>query len=293
MDKKTVTYYSEGHVIVADLYTPEGFDETKRYPALVQCQGFSGIRDMMMEDFARFFTGAGFVCLAPDYRGWGDSGGERGRLAPLEQVDDIRNGLTFLQAQPFVDGERLCAFGASFGGLIAPYVAAVDTRVKATVGMVGVADGLEAITNDRTPEEVADIVEKIAQARQTRVLSNHVERDWRVIDIFRDEQSAAWLPMGWEMVPKWRTKFSYESLGRVADFRPIDMVHKIAPRALGLIIATQDTCASPDSYRALHAAAGEPKQLWEYDCGHYDMYAGEPMETAINAAIAFFKEHVG
>lgn len=293
MEKKTVTYYSEGHVIVADLYTPEGFDAAKRYPALIQCQGFSGIRDMMMEDFARFFTAAGFVCLAPDYRGWGDSGGERGRMAPLEQVDDIRNGLTWLEAQDFVDPDRLCAFGASFGGLIAPYVAAMDNRVKATVGMVGVADGKEAITNDRTPEEVDAIIEKIAEARRTRVLSNHVERDWRVIDIFRDEQSAAWLPMGWEAVPKWRTKFSYESIGRVVDFRPIDMVHKIAPRAIGLIVATDDTCANPDSYRALYEAAQEPKKLMEYECGHYDMYAGEPMETAMKDTIAFLKEHIG
>ena len=46
----------------------------------------------------------------------GDSGGERGRLAPLEQVEDCRNGFSWLEAQPFVDSDRLAQFGASFGG---------------------------------------------------------------------------------------------------------------------------------------------------------------------------------
>ncbi|WP_281783670.1 alpha/beta hydrolase [Sinimarinibacterium flocculans] len=292
MQKQTITYYSEGHVIVGDLYLPDGLDLAKKHPAILQCQGFTGIRDMVQPEFARYFTDAGYVALAIDYRGWGDSGGERGRLAPLEQVDDVRNGLTWLETRDFVDPDRLGIFGASFGALIAPYVAALDARVKAHVGMVGVSNGYEAVTNKRTPAQMREWEIKVAEARRRRVLSNEVDRTLRVMDVFVDEQSMAWEPAMWEAVPKWRNYFGFDSIGRVMDFRPVDLIHKVAPRASGMIIANNDDTGSPVSYRELFDAAREPKQLFAYDCGHYDMYAGELMDKAMADAVGFFRQHL-
>ena len=64
-------------------------------------------------------------------------------MAPdsLEQIDDIRNAISFFEAQPQVDPERIGLWGTSFGGANAPYAAAVDSRVKAVVGQVGFGDG--------------------------------------------------------------------------------------------------------------------------------------------------------
>src|SRR5579862_1778763 len=231
MLQKTVTFYSEGAVIVADLYLPDGLDLTRKHPALVQCQGFTGIRDMVQPVFAEYCTKAGYISLAIDYRGWGDSGGERGRLAPLEQVDDVRNALTYLETLDFVDRERLGVFGASFGALIGPYVAAVDPRVKANVGMVGVAHGYEAVTNRRTPEQMKEWETKVAEARRRRVLSNEVDRCLNVMSIFIDDQSTSWEPAMWEAIPKWRNWFGFDSIGHVMDFRPIDIIHRAEGRA--------------------------------------------------------------
>ncbi|HKY89971.1 MAG TPA: alpha/beta fold hydrolase [Nevskiaceae bacterium] len=292
MDKRTLTYYSEGDVIVADLYTPDGLDLKQRHPAILQCQGFTGIRDMVQPQFAKYFTDAGYVAFAIDYRGWGDSGGERGRLAPLEQVDDVRNGLTFLETLDFVDPDRLGVFGASFGALIAPYTAAIDPRVKVNVGMVGVAHGYEAVTNKRTPAQMKEWEAKVKAARRRRVLSNEVDRCLRVMDVFVDEQSMAWEPAMWEAVPKWQNHFGFDSIGRVMDFRPVDLVHKIAPRATAMIVATRDDTGSPTSYRELFDAAREPKQWIPYECGHYDMYAGELMDRSMADAVAFFRRHL-
>jgi len=292
MRKTTVTFYSEGDVIVADLYTDEDLDLTKKHPAILQCQGFTGIRDMVQPLFAEYFTKAGYVCLAIDYRGWGDSGGERGRLAPLEQVEDVRNGLTYLETIEYVDLERLSVFGASFGALIAPYTAAIDQRVKANVGMVGVADGYEAVTNHRTPEQMKEWEAKVVEARRKRVLTNEVDRPLNVMSVFIDEQSMEWEPAMWDAVPKWQNWFGFDSIGRVMDFRPIDIIERVGPRASCMILATNDTTGSPTSYRALYEAASEPKQLVEVDCGHYEMYDGPLLDQAMTEAIRFLKEHV-
>ncbi|GJH97008.1 hypothetical protein ECZC10_48560 [Escherichia coli] len=42
-----------------------------------------------------------------DYRGFGDSDGERGRLIPEMQIDDIVTVINWAKEQPFIDKERV------------------------------------------------------------------------------------------------------------------------------------------------------------------------------------------
>jgi pimeloyl-ACP methyl ester carboxylesterase len=291
---RTVTFFSEGHVIAADLFTPGSPVAERKYPAVAICQGFTGIRRTpVIEAIGAALNDAGYVAISFDYRGWGNSGGERGRLAPLEQVDDIRNTLTYLETLDLVDADRLGLIGISYGCLTAPHAAAIDSRVKATLGCLGVSTGYDAVTNIRTRAEMAAWERNVAEARRRRVLFNEVDRSIRVLDVFLDPQSQAVLPIGWEKSPPWRNPFGFDSIGRVMDHRPVDWVHRIAPRALGLICASEDSCANPDSLRELFAAAKEPKRWIEVEgAGHYDLY--QPLFDRFRTEIVkFFDEFVG
>jgi uncharacterized protein len=291
---KTVTFFSEGHVIAADLFMPSGPVADRKYPAVAICQGFTGIRRTpLIEAIGAALNDAGYVAISFDYRGWGDSGGERGRLAPLEQVDDIRNTLTYLETLGFVDADRLGLIGISYGCLTAPHAAAIDPRVKATLGCLGVATGYDAVTNIRTRAEMAAWELNVAEARRRRVLFNEVDRSIRVLDVFLDPQSRAALSIGWENSPLWRNPFGFDSIGRVMDHRPVDVVHRIAPRVLGLICASKDSTANPDSLRELFAAAKEPKRWIEVEgAGHYDLY--KPLFDRFRVQIVeFFDEFMG
>ena len=292
MSARTVTYFSEGHVIAATLYTPEGAEAGKKFPAVALCQGFTGIRNTpVVEGIGAGLTEAGYVAIAFDYRGWGDSGGERGRLAPLEQVDDIRNSVTFLETLDFVDADRIGLVGISYGCLTAPHAAAVDPRIKAALGCLGVATGYSAVTNVRTPEEMAEWERLVGEARRRRVLFNEVDRTVRCLDVFVDSQSVKALPLIWENSPAWRNPLGFDSIGRVMDHRPIDFVHRIAPRALGLICAAEDTCADPASLREMFDAAREPKRWIGIDgIGHFDLYQGPLFERFKAEIVGFFNE---
>ena len=101
--KREVVFYSEGAKIVADMYVPEQYAEGEKYPVIILCHGFSGIREILLPSYAETFAAAGYISLIFDYRGFGDSEGERGRLIPSEQVVDIRNAITFMEAQPEAD----------------------------------------------------------------------------------------------------------------------------------------------------------------------------------------------
>jgi hypothetical protein len=109
------------------------------------------------------------------------------------------------------------------------------------------------------------------------------------MDVFIDDQSIAWEPaMGGNRSGE-TTSASIRS--RVMDFRPVDIVHRIAPRATA-IIATNDTTGSPTSYRELYEAAREPKRLIPFNCGHYDMYTGKLMDESMAEVVKFFKQYL-
>ncbi len=113
MRSEKVTYYSEGDKITGVVYLPDG-EQGKPWPAIVPGPGFLGLKDakhyvMMYERLC----GAGYACLAFDYRGWGDSEGKnRGWVMPKWQAEDIRNSITYLQTRADVDPNRIATFGS-------------------------------------------------------------------------------------------------------------------------------------------------------------------------------------
>ena len=153
MERRTVKFYSEGIRLEGDLYLPSDLKAGDGRPGIVLCHGFTGLRELILSDYAKVFADAGFVAFTFDYRGFGGSEGEKWRLIPLEQIDDIRNAISFLEAQPQVDPERIGLWGTSFGGANAPYAAAVDSRVKAVVGQVGFGDGARFMLDVRNNGE--------------------------------------------------------------------------------------------------------------------------------------------
>src|SRR6516225_8890464 len=157
---REVTYYSEGVACYGKVFFPKGFSTSGKTPGVVMGQGWAGWH-FSIEKYAARFAERGLVAMAIDYRGWGLSDGyvstaarlggaddirftrtktdvviKRTRLIPLDQVQDYRNAISFLQGEPGVDPDRIGIWGSSFAGGNVVVVAALDSRVKAIVGQV-------------------------------------------------------------------------------------------------------------------------------------------------------------
>ena len=66
-------------------------------PGIVQGPGWLGLRDAQLyAPYHEALTGAGFVVMTLDYRGFADSEGDATFFDPMDQVADIRAALTFL-----------------------------------------------------------------------------------------------------------------------------------------------------------------------------------------------------
>jgi dienelactone hydrolase len=137
-----------GVTIAGDLYLP---DESPA-PALLALHQWRADRSTY-RDFARAMRDAGFVVLAIDGRGFGESTeGANGKVEPgWSTQEDIDAAIEFLKAQPSVDALRIGLVGASYGASNALIYAADNPEDVRAVALLSV--GLNY--NDSLPTEPA------------------------------------------------------------------------------------------------------------------------------------------
>jgi len=293
---KTVTFYSDG-LRLAGVLTLPGRPGTPRpddrpLPGVVLCHGFTGVKELILPYYARRFAQAGFAALAFDYRGFGDSEGPRGRLIPLEQAEDIRNAITFLEAQPEIDPARIGLWGTSFGGAHVPYVAAIDTRVKAAVAQVGFGDGERLFRRKTGEAQIAMMQEMLAADRRQRVLTGR----GALVDplqLLSDEDSVTFFNKALKDLPQLRTQITLETAEKTWEYKPEEAVARISPRALLLIAVEHDVVCPKEEYEAMYQKAGEPRKLVILPgLRHYDVYSGPGAETTSALAIDWYREYL-
>src|SRR5699024_6720704 len=126
-----VSFFSSGYLLDAELHLPDDEGAAAPYPTIVACSGYGGLKIIHPERFARALTPRGYAVLAFDYRGFGLSEGERGRLVPQEWVIDVREATTRVGLEDDVDEERIALLGWALGGGVVVSAAASDPRAGA------------------------------------------------------------------------------------------------------------------------------------------------------------------
>ena len=90
-------------------------------------------------DIANALAGCGVATLRLDDRGVGDSTGDADAATAEDTAGDVRAALRFLRGRKDLDPRRVGLIGHSYGGEIAPMVAAEDPSVAALVILAGPA----------------------------------------------------------------------------------------------------------------------------------------------------------
>ena len=296
--ERAVTFNSNGIQIAGILFEPEAVADSS-CPGVVLCQGMIGVKEYFwFPTIARRLAELGYVALIWDYRGVGESEGEPGRLYPLEQSDDIRNGLTFLETNPLVDPDRLALLGFSFGAGMVPYVAAVDARVKCAVSVVGWGDGRRWMRSVRRQGEWLDLLQRIDSDRKARVATGKSELMGHLGGILvGDPATAAAREEVVKNIPGMEnaisTDYSLATAGKLLEFSPVEVVEQISPRAIMFIVAEMDAVTPADDVVDMYDRAGQPKKLWVIPgAAHYDVYREELLEKIFDMSVAWMAEHM-
>ena len=111
---------------------PEGFDETRRYPAIVVSHPGGGVKEQTAGTYARKLAEQGFVTIAFDRSYQGESGGDIRQLEnPHISTEDVSAVVDHLTTLPYVDQDRIGAMGICAGAGYTANAAIQDRRIKA------------------------------------------------------------------------------------------------------------------------------------------------------------------
>ena len=159
VERRQVTIWSDGTRMAGDLYLPASLEPGVRLPVIVFVAGTGGTKKGTPARMAPHFVEKGYLFLAFDYRGWGESESRLQMLEPMpepdesgdvtvkarairwqmdlaDQVTDIQRAIAFVAGEPNVDPERIGILGTSYGGGLVTWIAAHDPRVKCAAAQV-------------------------------------------------------------------------------------------------------------------------------------------------------------
>jgi len=277
------------------LYVSDDLKAGAKAPTIVMANGFTGVKEQILPNFAARFVDAGFVTMVFDYRHFGDSEGEpRSQNFPLELVEDIRNAITWVSDQPEVDPQRIGIWGASQGGGLVLYVGTYDRRVKAVVSLVPFAPTPEQ-RRARNAENYDSMSRILLRDRIERYKTGVVN----YMKVVAPEGEPCVLP-GKEAYdeytaikqPNWRNQVTLESLEKMREFDPVSMVHMISPTPLLFIVAEKDCFFPLDLVKAIYERAREPKAMKTFPVLHFEMYREPWISKAAGEAISWYKQHL-
>lgn len=279
MEEK-IAFHSDGLKLAGILATPNDLKLGERRPAFIVLHGFGGNKDGHGQAVvARQLSQWGYVTLRIDFRGCGESEGERGRVICLDQVADTRNAVSFLATRSEVDPARIGLVGSSFGAAVAVFTGGADGRIAAVISCGGWGNGERKFRGQHpTPE---------AWAKFTRMLEEgqrHRERTGQSLMVPRYDIVPIPEKLRNHMSQGSIMEFPAETAQSMFDFRADDQVGNIAPRPLLLLHSAKDSVTPTYESIEMFKRARQPAELHLLsDIDHFTFNEENPRLTRIVA----------
>ena len=291
MSPERVVFQADGLDLVGHLHLPSD-DTGAALPALVLTGPFTGVKEQVVGTYARRMAEAGFVALAFDHRGFGESEGARQHEDAAGKFADLRAGVGFLAAHPVVDPGRIGLLGICLGGGYAVRAAAFDPRVRAVAGVAGGYNSPVAFA--------AGMGADAYRAALTRFLE--AGREARMPAVSPDGGPAA---MGgrepWEYYgtdrsfsPHWVNEVTVASLYELMTLDTLTSAELLERTPLLVVHGTQDDYCSPAGAQALVDRATGPKTLdWIGTTNHIELYdSALHLDRALASLVPFFRREL-
>jgi len=240
---------------------------------------------------------AGYAALTFDYRGFGESEGQKEQIIPLDQVQDVRNALTFLAAQPSVDANQLILLGFCWGGAHSIYVAGNDPRVKCVVSVGAPGDGYRWVRSLRRCWEWYDFINRVEKDRTERVLTGNTTKvpfGEILVGSPNAKKGRDKLIEEAPTSPPYHTPGATLHLAeRIMEYKPEKYVGQIAPRPLLIMHCEFDDLVPLEEAKELYRVANEPKDLIIFPGAiHHEVYVDPLFDSVMNATLEWLKKWI-
>ena len=291
---ETVKIWSDGTRIAGDLYKPTNLGEDELRPAIVLSHGWGGGKNGCRGIAARFASESRYICLAIDYRGWGESDGRlqvvgdlpepdkngeatvkvkviRNVVDPWDQLEDVQHAIDYVVGESNVDVQRIGYWGSSYSGGHAVWLAAHEPRLAASFGQVAAVDSRDLL---RTSFAEHDIAKRILPMATQRARGEIMP-----------------VPQGVDKAPRLN---GWPILEKVLRYNPVEDAG-----AIGIPICLVDaeneelynrhTCGRLAYERARKNGAAAEYHVLK-GITHYGVYVAKAQEAG-DIALAFYRKH--
>lgn len=300
---KSIAFYNNQlQRLSGNLYIPAKC--TKSMPAVVLCQGLSGIKTKVLPNIAKLFTESGYITLAFDYSGCGESEGNPQLLLPTQRIDDTRHAIAWLKQQANVDPSEIFIYGISYGAATCIGAAALDDTIKAIAAVSGAADGVAFMQGIRDSDQWLDFKAQLDTALDKRSITGE--------ETMLDLKTLAPFPNKfWEKYNKLDSKSDSESIPEqnnssteskqpqfTATSATAMLEFKLAPYLETLTIPSCIIHGEKDNIILLEGVKNTfikikaEKELHTLPgCDHIDLDSGEGLKKQVSLAIDWFAQH--
>lgn len=291
MRSELVEYYSNGELVRANWRAPD--QPTGPVPAIIQGPGWMGFKDAAVYDrYHEAFTAAGYGVLCIDYRGYGDSEGERGQLSTTGQLDDLLNGVTYLTTRDDIESEAIGAFGTGgTGGGNVVLLAAVDRRVRAVVSQFPVADGEDWLRRMRPEHEWVAYKQALEADRRERVLTGKSRPLHPREEIMVQTPARRASTFKADVAGKVPPTVPMSAVDGILRYRPVDAARGMTTPLM--LVGVEDDATTPLHHaEALYEVVRGPRRLIvQRHTTHYTAY-DQYADQVIPEMVAWFHGHL-
>ena len=136
--KKYTFQAEDGTDIDTFVVFPPGYEEGKRYPAVLHTHGGPWAQwDWRFNYESQLFAAAGYVVVMPNFRGsfgYGQAFADTlvGKWGDIDYVDSMA-AMDFAIEKLWVDGQRMATYGWSWGGFLTNHIITKTDRFKAAI----------------------------------------------------------------------------------------------------------------------------------------------------------------
>ncbi len=290
MDIERHTIVSQNDKLAVRLYPAQG--ETKSpTPAILLCHGFFGIQDLLLPEFARLFADAGYTAVTFDYRGFGDSEGEVGRIIPEQQINDIIAVLEWCKNRLDIDPHRIALWGTSLGGCHVVAVAARRPEVKCIISQMGFADGEQLVTGDMAVDEKKRFLNTMERMERKKRQYGK-ELFVPIIKVMTDEESRLFFEKNKKRYPALDIKVPYMTVWEAIHYHPATAAVEITQPTLMIFAENDKVIALEYGLAFYQAVAAEKICHIQPKARHYDLFAGKHFAQVAERQLCWLREYL-
>ncbi|EKG16353.1 hypothetical protein MPH_06434 [Macrophomina phaseolina MS6] len=273
------------------------FPTATRSPAVVITPGFNCVKEMFVADVAEFFQRAGVNALVYDPRTLGESEGlPRNDIDPVRQMSDYSDALSFAQAQPTVEPDKVAFWGMSFSATIALSAAALDKRARTCIAVCPLLN-LE-FTDEKRPRVLA----KSMQDRSSQTVGGNgpvflpvLTRDGRNPAGLGFQTSAEELDYMTNAqqrgAPNYQNRTTLQTYYKLLAWKPHAIMKHMAPTPTMMIVPELDLISPPEEQLALFETFPSPKQCHVAPGkGHLNVLSGDDFQSLMEMQVGWLRK---